>query len=210
MVWLSRVGSSRGSKRVVWMRGGGRNRGRGRVCRAALSAGRRLGVARVLVEDAGSQRAAGRCARRRLLHGRHGGSLKQREALGWKHKPRRARSCVGCRCDEALAFGASHQLTNARLELRSTPDVLVVDTVKVLTRDSSFFAARTRFWKYDKMYGTCRCLSDEAACHFSRIATPCNAASSLMHRLRKCWHPRRESWLDALWPRLTRGWSQRR
>jgi hypothetical protein len=32
-------------------------------------------------------------ARRRLLHGRHGGSLKQREALGWKHKPRRARSC---------------------------------------------------------------------------------------------------------------------
>jgi hypothetical protein len=71
--------------------------------------GRRLGVGQVLVEDAGSQRAAGRCARRRLLHGRHGGSLKQREALGWKHKPRRARSCVGCRCDEALAFAASHQ-----------------------------------------------------------------------------------------------------
>jgi hypothetical protein len=36
---------------------------------------------------------------------------------------------VGCRCDEALAFRASHQLTNVRLELRSTPDVLVVDTV---------------------------------------------------------------------------------
>jgi hypothetical protein len=76
------------------MRGGGRNRGRGAVCRAALSAGRRLGVAlrfwlRMLVRK--DERPVG--ARRRLLHGRHGGSLKQREALGWKHKPRRARSC---------------------------------------------------------------------------------------------------------------------
>jgi len=77
-----------------WMRGG-RNRGRG-VCRAALS----LCVLaegwevlrfwlRMLVRR--DERPVG--ARRRLLHGRHGGSLKQREALGWKHKPRRARSC---------------------------------------------------------------------------------------------------------------------
>ena len=57
-----------------------------------------------LVEDAGSQRrAAGRCTQEIITRtARLGGSLKQREALGWKHKPRRARSCVGCRCDEAL------------------------------------------------------------------------------------------------------------
>jgi len=34
------------------------------------------------------------------------------------------------------------------------------------------------------------------------------ATPSLMHHMRKCWHPRRESWLPARYARLSRGWAQ--
>lgn len=75
----------------------GRNRGRSR-CSCSTFALVRLGVAkgfrlRMLVRRG----AAGRCAGRRLLHGRHGGSLalsNNVRLLGWTHKPRRARSCL--------------------------------------------------------------------------------------------------------------------
>lgn len=47
------------------------------------------------------------------------------------------------------------------------------------------------------MYETCRCLSDarKHECHVSFVSP--RATPSLMHRLRKCWHPRRESWLQS-------------
>ena len=87
-----------------------------------------MGVAQVLVEDAGSQRrAAGRCAQEIITRtARLGGSLKQREALALKHKPRRARSCVGCRCDEALAFVLATTYQRAPGASIDTPDVAVV------------------------------------------------------------------------------------